>query len=133
VEDVAWAVALAATDERAAGRIFNVGDPENFTELEWRQQIAEAAGWNGGFMVMPDDRAPQHVRTLGNLRQHWSADSSRIRNELGYRERAPRAEALRRTIEWERAHPPAAVNPAEYDYAAEDAAISGAPAFRASH
>ena len=133
VGDVAWAVALAATDERAAGRIYNVGDPENFAELEWRQQIAEAAGWNGRFMVLPDDRAPQHVRTRGNLRQHWSADSSRIRNELGYRERVSRAAALRLTIEWERANPPAAVNPAEYDYAVEDAAISGAPVSRASH
>jgi nucleoside-diphosphate-sugar epimerase len=29
----------------------------------------------------------------------------RIREELGYRETLPRKEAVRRTIEWERAHP----------------------------
>jgi nucleoside-diphosphate-sugar epimerase len=133
VEDVARAIALAATDERAAGRVYNVGDSENFTELEWRRQIAAAAGWNGRFVVLSDERAPQHVKIRGNLRQHWAADSSRIRRELGYRERVPRAEALQRTIEWERANPPLAINPAEYDYAAEDNAISAAPAFRASH
>jgi nucleoside-diphosphate-sugar epimerase len=132
VEDVAWSIALAASDERAAGRIYNVGDPENHTELEWRQQIAGAAGWKGRFVVVPDDQAPQHVKTRGNLRQHWAVDSSRIRRELGYRERVPRTEALRRTFAWERANPPAAVNPAEYDYAAEDAAISAVPASRAS-
>jgi len=33
-------------------------------------------------------------------------------------------EALRRTIEWERANPPA-YEPAQFDYAAEDAALAG--------
>jgi nucleoside-diphosphate-sugar epimerase len=32
-----------------------------------------------------------------------AADSSKIRRELGYREQVPFDEALRRTIEWERA------------------------------
>jgi nucleoside-diphosphate-sugar epimerase len=131
VEDVAWAIALAATDARAAGCVYNIGDPENFTELDWRRQIAEAAGWSGRFAVVSDERAPAHLKARGNLKQHWAADSSRIRRELGYRERVPRAEALRRTIDWERANPPAQINPAEYDYAAEDAAISAAPAARA--
>jgi hypothetical protein len=31
-------------------------------------------------------------------------------------------EALERTIEWERTHPPA-IDPAQFDYAAEDAAL----------
>jgi nucleoside-diphosphate-sugar epimerase len=122
VEDVAWAVALAATDPRAAGRVYNVGDPENFTELEWRRQIADAAGWREEFRVLPDDRIPAHLKARGNLRQHWSADTSRIRRELDYREPTPRADALRRTIQWERANPPQ-WNPAEYDYTSEDGAL----------
>jgi nucleoside-diphosphate-sugar epimerase len=122
VEDVAWAVALAATHPRASGRVYNVGDPDNFTELEWRRQIAEAAGWRGRFVVLPDDRSPAHIKGRGNLRQHWAVDSTRIREELGYRERVPRAEALRRTVAWERANPPARIDPAEYDYAVEDRA-----------
>jgi hypothetical protein len=32
---------------------------------------------------------------------------------------------LRRTVEWERAHPPDKVDPASFDYAAEDAALAG--------
>jgi len=128
VEDVAWAVALAAGDARAAGRVYNVGDPENFTELEWRRQIAEAAGWRGRFLVLPDDQTPAHLKARGNLQQHWAADSTCIRRELGYRERVTHVEALRRTVHWERAHPPAQIDAAEYDYAAEDRAISAAPA-----
>src|SRR5262249_49234051 len=105
------------------GRVYNIGDAENFTELEWRSQIAEAAGFRGRFVVVPRERLPEHLRGRGNLRQHWAVDSSRIRCELGYAERVTRTEALARTIAWERVRPPAAINPAEYDYTAEDAAL----------
>lgn len=40
VENVAAAIALAATDDRAAGRIYNVCEEPPFSELEWAQQIA---------------------------------------------------------------------------------------------
>src|SRR5262249_39654636 len=128
VEDVAWAIALAATDPRTAGRVYNVGDAENFTELEWRRQIPGGAGWQGPGGTQPGDRAPAAPKSRGDGRQHWAIDTQRIRRELGYRERVPRAEALRRTIEWARANPPAQVNADEYDYAAEDLAINAAPA-----
>ena len=48
VENVAAAVALAATDERAAGRTYNVGETETPTEAEWVRAIGGAAGWDGG-------------------------------------------------------------------------------------
>ena len=35
----------------------------------------------------------------------YMVDTSRIRRELGYAEQVPFDEALRRTIEWERANP----------------------------
>jgi hypothetical protein len=57
------------------------------------------------------------------LEHHLATDTSRIRDELGYAERVSRAEALRRTIEWERAHPPEEINPEEFDYQAEDAIL----------
>jgi hypothetical protein len=33
-------------------------------------------------------------------------------------------EALRRTIAWERANPPSSLDPAHFDYAAEDATLA---------
>ena len=45
--------------------------------------------------------------------------------ELRFSEPVPLAEAIRRTIEWERANPPEECNPYQFDYAAEDA-YSGA-------
>ena len=53
-------------------------------------------------------------------------DGSRIRRDLGYTEIVSLDEALRRTIDWERAHPPAHVDPAQFDYAAEDAILARA-------
>jgi nucleoside-diphosphate-sugar epimerase len=109
VENVAAAIALAATADRAAGRVFNVGEPDSPSELDWARQVADVVGWKGEILVVPDAEAPPHLRLPGNLRQQWVADSTRLRTELGYAESVGRPEALRRTAEWERSHPPAAL------------------------
>jgi nucleoside-diphosphate-sugar epimerase len=116
VEDVAAAIALAATDPRAAGRVYNVAEPASHTEAEWVAQIARAAGWRGKIVSVPRDRLPVPF----NTDQHLAMDSSRIRTELGYQEIIPPDEALRATLAWERTHPPEL--PAEW--AAEDALIA---------
>jgi nucleoside-diphosphate-sugar epimerase len=101
VENVGAAIALAAGD-RATSHVFNVGDSGALTELEWAQEVARLTGWRGEFSVVPRDTAPEHQRMQGNLDQHWVADTSRIRNQLGYRDVVGREEGLRRTIEWAR-------------------------------
>jgi len=123
VENVAAAIALAATSERAAGRVYNVAETDSLSELEWAQQIARVASWDGEFVVLPSDCAPAHLRQPGNLEQDWVVETARIREELGYREPIARDEAIRRTIEWERAHPPAQADSDQFEYAAEDIAI----------
>ena len=44
VENVAAGIALAATAPQAAGRIYNLAEPQSFSELEWAQQIATRRG-----------------------------------------------------------------------------------------
>jgi nucleoside-diphosphate-sugar epimerase len=44
VENVAVEIALAATDERAAGQIYNVGEEQALTEAQWIESIGRAAG-----------------------------------------------------------------------------------------
>ena len=127
VENVAGAIALAATDDRAAGRVYNVGEQENLSELEWAQRVAAVARWTGEFVLLPADRMPAHLLMPGNAEQHWSTDTARIRTELGYREPIAQEEAIRRTIEWERANPTSS-SPHAFDYPAEDASL--APATR---
>ena len=124
VENVAVAIALAATDERAARCIYNVCEEPAFSELEWARKIATEMRWNGEFVVLPVERTPRHLVTPGNAAQHWTASSARIRQELGYQEPVPIEEAIRRTIPWERDNPPAIESQAQFDYAAEDAAVA---------
>ncbi len=123
VENVAAAIALAVCDDRARGRVYNVGEQQAFSELEWARTIARAVGWRGKFIVLPPQQAPQHLRVPGNLAQHWAASTERLRRELGYREAVSFDEGLRRSIVWERANPPARAL-SVFDYAAEDAAAA---------
>jgi nucleoside-diphosphate-sugar epimerase len=127
VENVAAAVALAATRDAAAGRVYNVGDDSSHTEWSWTRAVARAAGFQGDVLALPPEATPAHLHPPGNTQQHWTTSTARIRAELGYVEPVSEAEALARTIEWERAHPPAQVEPAQFDYAAEDAALAALP------
>jgi nucleoside-diphosphate-sugar epimerase len=123
VEDVGAAIALAATSPQSAGRVYNVCEADFFSELDWARRVAAATGWVGDFVVLPHGRTPKHLLWAGNTAQHLVVSSERIRKELGYRELLPREEAIRRTIEWERANLPVAP-PAQFDYAAEDVALA---------
>jgi nucleoside-diphosphate-sugar epimerase len=102
VENVAAAIVLAARTSSAAGRIYNVAEPDCCSELEWTLQIAEVVGWTGRIVTVPFDEAPDDARIPGNLDQHWTVDSTRIRRELGYEEPIGRKGALQRTTAWER-------------------------------
>jgi nucleoside-diphosphate-sugar epimerase len=124
VENVALAVALAVGDERAAGRVYNVGEPDPPSWADWVREIGRAAGWTGEVAVVPENLLPEHLDWGLDTEQHWVADTGRLRRELGYRETVPRDEALRRTVEWEREHLPEKLEPASFDYAAEDAALA---------
>ena len=123
--NVADAIALAVTDERAAGRIYNVAEPNTPTQVEWLRDVARIAGWRGEIVVVPDALMPPDPSgTTNNYAQSMVVDSSRIREELGYTERVPSDEGIARAIAWERTHPPEHANPKWIDYAAEDAALA---------
>lgn len=124
VENVAAAIALAATDDRAARRIFNVCEEPCFSELEWARKIASEMRWDGEFVILPVERTPPHLLKPGNAAQHWTASSARIRQELGYKEPVKLDEAIRRTVTWQWENAPAIEFLAQFDYVAEDAAVT---------
>lgn len=124
VDNVGAAIALAATSDKAAGRVYNICEAESFSELEWAKKIAAAVGWKGEFVVLPRDQAPKHLLFPGNTSQHLAASSERIRRELGYREPVAEAEAIQRTVEWERGHQPKAPHLMPFNYEEEDAALT---------
>jgi nucleoside-diphosphate-sugar epimerase len=102
VEDVAAAIALAATDPRAAGQVYNVAEVTAWSEAEWVARIAGAVGWDGQIVTTPAGRQPGPF----NIRQDLVMDSTRIRAELGYQEVVAPAEALRKTTRWEQENLP---------------------------
>jgi nucleoside-diphosphate-sugar epimerase len=124
VENVAAAIVLAVTSERAAGRIYNVGEEEIFTEAEWVRNVGQVAGWDGEIIAVSKDLLPPHLMQPYDWQHNLAGDASRIRRELGYKEHVCREEALKQTIAWERAHPPEQIDARRLDYAAEDAALA---------
>jgi nucleoside-diphosphate-sugar epimerase len=122
-ENVALSIVLAVTDESAAARVYNVGEADALSELEWVEAIGEAVGWSGRVVVVPTEDALPHMLQPYEMSQDWVVDTSRIRDELGYAELVPRLEALRRTIEWERMSPPSVESvPSDEEMAARWAA-----------
>lgn len=122
-ENCAYAIALAATRSAAAGRIYNVGEAESRTEREWVDRVAHAMKWTGRIVTLPDDTLPEHLKSDTDWRASLTFSTERLRTELGYREPVLSDVALKRTIDWELAHPPTATTPIEDEYATEDAAI----------
>lgn len=119
-ENVAAAIALAAIDERAVRRTYNVGERDAYSELEWVIAIAKAFSWRGEIAIIPKGELPGHVSPRFNWEQDIYGDTSLIRNELGYVEPVSRAEAVKRTVNWAMSHPPEDLDPGQFDYAAED-------------
>jgi nucleoside-diphosphate-sugar epimerase len=122
VANAADAIALAVTRPAAAGRTYNVAEPEALAEADWVRAIAAATGWPGRVVVLPEGVSVGPPSSY-NLAQDLALDTTRLRRELGYAERVARGAALRATVAWERANPPPRVDPAQFDYAAEDALL----------
>jgi nucleoside-diphosphate-sugar epimerase len=124
VENIAHAIALAATLNQAAGRVYNVCQEPTLSELAWQTKIATQAHWSGEFVVLPRERTPTHLLQPGNAAQHIVASSERIRADLRYTEPVDIDEAIRRTIVWEQSNPPTTIDPQQFNYDAEDAALA---------
>jgi nucleoside-diphosphate-sugar epimerase len=120
VENVADAVALAVVDERAAGRIYNIGEDETPTTAERIQQIGQLEEWTGRVVELPAARVPSHLKTPYEPRQDLVVDTRRVRHELGFTEVVSREEGIRRTIAWERTRSPESGDPSPAEYAVED-------------
>lgn len=124
VENVSHAIALALSD-RAVGRVYNVCQEPCLSELDWHQQIAEQAHWQGKFVVLRKEDMPGHLVVPGNLAQHLVASSERIRDELGYKEAVSIEDAIYRTLAWQASHTSETnISWQQFDYEAEGRALA---------
>jgi nucleoside-diphosphate-sugar epimerase len=102
VENVAHAVTCVVGAARAKGRIYNVSEPDVLSEAEWVREIGNACDWNGDVVAVDPAHLPPELRVPLPEGQHLFSTAAAIRADLSYREPVPRAEALRRAVEWER-------------------------------
>jgi nucleoside-diphosphate-sugar epimerase len=129
VEDVADAIVRAVDDPRAAGRTYNLGEPEPWTEGDWIRRVGAAAGWSGRVLFRPADQLPEHLAAGLEFDQDLIVDTGRIRRELGYSESTVPADAIAQTVAWEMDQSDAevsdgkALSARKAEYAAEDALI----------
>lgn len=128
VENVAYAIALAATNAIAQNRIYHVSDVEALTEVERITQIGEITHWQGKVVTVTQSQLPKEWKLPFNTQQDWLVDSTRIRQELEYKEIVPLNEALKRTVNWQRANlpeqPEQFAAPWLLDYVDEDKILS---------
>ncbi len=124
VTNAAAAIVLAVTDARATGRIYNVGDEPTLTIQEWVQAIGKVAGWQGTIVSLPQERLPERLVQKLNTNQALFFETTRLRQELGYRELVSLDEALTQTIAWQRANPPANLDAHPFDYTLEDGVLA---------
>lgn len=103
IDDIAEALALAATLPEAAGRTYNVAQRFVRTQADWARTILTLMGFDSDIVLVDADAkgilADRAEST--DLSYPLTLDSARIRDELGYSEIVPEEQALRRTIEWE--------------------------------
>lgn len=125
VDNVAHAILLAATSERAQGRTYHMCEEPAVTDLEWMKKAVEHIEWSGRFVVLPREKTPKHLLLPFDAAQHVVADSSRIRTELGYQELVAVDDAMQQTVAWERANARAGPTFHQFDYEAENAALAG--------
>jgi nucleoside-diphosphate-sugar epimerase len=118
-QDAGWATALAVTNDRCAGRVYNVGELNTPTERGRLEDFARLGGYRGRIVEAPDEKGGD------DFSQHWTLDTTRIRNELGFSEISDYDQGIRATIDWQRQHPNHQLDPANFDYAAEDRVLGG--------
>ena len=128
VEDVAHAIVLAVTTERARGRVYNVGEASTPTIAGRVEAFGRAIGWGGRIAILDESRLPTALATAGNFAQPLACDTSRIRRELDWSEVTPPEEAFRATAQWEEGSSSGRAGETAPDYAAEDAALESDPA-----
>jgi UDP-glucose 4-epimerase len=99
VDDVVRALLVSASDERAVGRVYNLGDDEVVTLKELAELLVAANGGEGGFAIVPFPEDRKAI-DIGD----YYGDHSLIKNELGWDPRVSLADGLERSLAFYRAH-----------------------------
>ena len=108
-ENMAEAVLLTVDQrDRSSGKIYNCGDDYQLTMEQWVQVIAKVMDSEIEIISIPAKYAtPSRDMMIGsNHSNHLHYDTYAIRSDLGYKDKVPVLEAMKRTVSWYLEHPP---------------------------
>jgi nucleoside-diphosphate-sugar epimerase len=121
VADIARGVRLAI-ESGLRGEVFNLGESRTYPAGMWSQMILDAADSEAELVRVPDDKLPADLGITGAVPQHLLVDSSKARRALGWSD-TDAGEALRASVTWHLANPPAESSD---DFASDDEALAAA-------
>jgi nucleoside-diphosphate-sugar epimerase len=99
-ENAAHAVLLAVDKpEESSGEIFNVGDETIWSLRHWIDLITHILNYEWKLISMPFSIA-RPSRPYAGRSFHWVPDIEKIKIRMGYRDKVPPEEGLKRTIQW---------------------------------
>jgi nucleoside-diphosphate-sugar epimerase len=126
VEDVANAIVLSALDTQSGNRIYNVGERDAYSEMEWIHKIGYIAGWRNKMIKVSHDKLPLHLKEPSLAwEQDLTIDTHCIRDELNYKELYSSEDSIQKSIDWLRTHKREQIDINSFDYDEEDKAIMG--------
>ena len=121
VRDIARGARLVLESSVALGEALNLCEDRTFSVGMWSRMILEAAGSEAELVRVADDLLPEDLRATGTMSQHILASARKARSLLGWTA-SDSSTALRATVAWHLANPPAEPNT---DFSADDRALRG--------
>lgn len=130
-ENLAHAVLLAIDQpEISSGKSYNVGDEQTLTLRQWVEVISHQTNHQFEIISLPESILPADtLLQINKTTSHVLMDISKVKRELGYKDKVPVIKALEQTVQWLLENPPERGGNIEklladkFNYAKEDALI----------
>jgi nucleoside-diphosphate-sugar epimerase len=132
--NMAHAILLAVDDAKSsAGQIYNLSDETLQYNYEWVQRLCKIMGHEFETIELPFSFLPPGFRATPPqllYRHHCALDISKVKQQLGYRDKVGLDEALERTVKWYMDNPLPPGHETEgnlgdpFDYEYEDALVA---------
>lgn len=131
-ENMAHGLLLAVDrPDVSRGKIYNLADERQLTLRQWVESIAAIMNHQWRIVSMPEILAKPAMSLLPfqGPTSHRLLDTRKVRDELGYADKVPVEEGMRRTVQWCLDHPLSREEESRqlqdpFDYEAEDRIIA---------
>ena len=100
VENIAYAITLAALKGKKGNHIYNIADNTQYTELQWVSSIIKASRMNAELQLVKTCDLPSQERHAFNLKQCIEVSTEKFRRDFTYTEPFNIENAIEATVDW---------------------------------